>query len=179
LELIPGGTASVMRNAEACLQLLGAEFPGKRFSIGIADYADSVQAFSRRLQHARTAARIGRQRSAASTVQHYEECGIYEIFDYFSGLEEAETFVVRTLQPLMAYDQANHTELVDTLEKLLSGNNLKDLAESLFIHYKTLASRKQRIEKVLQVSLDSPEDRMMLGAALHIHKMLLARKRTQ
>lgn len=177
LELLPGGKASVMWNAEACLQLLSAEFPGKRFSLGVADYADSVQAFSRRLQHARTAARIGRQRSAGSAVQHYEECGIYEIFDYFSGLEEAETFVVRTLQPLIAYDQANHTELVDTLEKLLSGNNLKDLAESLFVHYKTLASRKQRIEKVLHVSLDSPEDRMMLGAALQIRKMLMARKR--
>lgn len=179
LELIAGGKTAVMQNAEACLQLLQAEFPGKRFSIGVADYADSLQAFSRRLQHARTAARIGRQRSAASIVQHYEECGIYEIFDYFSGLEEAETFVVRTLQPLMAYDQANHTELVDTLEKLLSGNNLKDLAESLFVHYKTLASRKQRIEKVLHVSLDSAEDRMRLGAALQIRKMLMARKGAQ
>ncbi len=176
LELLSIGQESALQSMEACLQLLVAAFESKRFVIGVAEYADEIQAFPCRLQHARTAARIGSQRFAGSAVQRYDDCGIYEIFDYFSGLEEAELFVSRTLNPLLEYDRVNHTELVYTLERLLSGSNLKEMAESLSVHYKTLASRKQRIEKVLNISLDSAEDRMMLGAALQIDKMLQARR---
>lgn len=179
LDLIPGGRQSERDVVEVWLKKLAVHFPQLRFIIGLAEYADSLAEFGSRFRHARIAARIGSQRYEENSIQSYEACGIYEVFDTFAGTKEAIGFVERTLGPLMEYDRQNGTELMDTLTNILSGNSLKEIAEQMFIHYKTLALRKQRIEKVLLVSLDSFEDRMMLGAALSINKMLTVRRKSE
>jgi PAS domain S-box-containing protein len=161
--------------AENCLKLLSDAFPAIIFHIGLAEYSDSLTEFSNRFRHARSAARIGRHRYGSNYVQRYEECGVYEVFDNFAGTQEAEKFVQRILGSLYQYDQNNGTELMETLVHILSRASLKEIAEIMFIHPKTITSRKQRIEKVLQLSLDSFEDRMVLGAALQIDKMLKSR----
>lgn len=162
--------------AEVCLQTLEAAHPGVKFTIGVAETSHCLADFSRQFRHACSAARIGRQKNGSSSIQYYRDCGIYEVFDSFAETKEAVAFVDKTLGPLIEYDLNNNTELVDTLEKILSGSSLKDLSEQMFIHQKTISSRRQRIEKILLVSLESFDDRMRLGAAFQIKKLLAARK---
>lgn len=161
--------------AEICLQTLAAAYPEVKFTIGIAENSHCLVNLSKQFRHACSAARIGSQKNDSSSIQYYQECGIYEIFDSFAETKEAVAFVDRTLGPLIEYDLNNNTELVDTLERILSGSSLKDLSEQMFIHQKTISSRRQRIEKILLISLESFDDRMRLGAALQIRKMLAAR----
>jgi sugar diacid utilization regulator len=173
LPLPYGGRQAERQAAEDCLKLLQGDFPGVRFSMGVGDYSASLTDFISRFRHAATAARIGR-RHEDSCIRCYEDCGIDEIFDNFAGTREAEAFVRRVLGPLHDYDRDNGTELVETLIHILSRATLKEIAEAMFIHPKTIAARKQRIEQIVKLSLDSFEDRMTLGAALKIDKILQA-----
>jgi len=53
-----------------------------------------------------------------------------------------------------------------TLETILHTGNLTMVAKQLYVHRQTVLFRKQRIEAVLGLSLDSFETRLTLGMAL-------------
>ena len=167
-----------LETAQAYTNLVSAAFPAMNIRIGIADYFEGLTNFDLRFQHAQSAVRIGKGIWPDQAVYHFENCGIYQVLIPFADTGEAEVFVERVLGPLLEYERKNNkAELVDTLEKLLSGLNLKEIAEQTFFHYKTIQSRKQRIEEILQVNLDSAEVRMMLGTAMHLLKIPRSKNR--
>jgi DNA-binding PucR family transcriptional regulator len=49
-----------------------------------------------------------------------------------------------------------------TLQEFLSGDTMSVMAARLHVHPKTLAFRKRKIEKLLQIDLDDPEQRLIL-----------------
>lgn len=114
---------------------------------------------------------IGRGVWPNQRVYHFENCGIFQVLIPFADTDEAEVFIQRVLGPLLEYDKKNQTQLVDTLEMILSGLSLKEVAQQTFFHYKTIQSRKQRIETILNVTLDSSEVRMMLSTAMNLLKI--------
>ena len=160
-----------IRMAESYIDLVLSFFPNLQAHIGIADYFDSLTHFGLRLKHAQSAVRIGKGMGSQRSVYHFDDCGVYQVLIPFADSEESEVFIKKTLGPLLEYDKKNQTELVDTLEKILSELSLREVAEQMFFHYKTIQSRKQRIENILNVSLDSSEARMMLGTAVRLLKI--------
>jgi PAS domain S-box-containing protein len=162
---------SEIRSAESYIGLVLSSFPTLQARIGIADYFDSLTHFGLRFKHAQSAVRIGKGIWNQQRVYHFDDCGVYQVLIPFSDSDESEVFIKKSLGPLLEYDKKNQTELVDTLEKILSGLSLKEVAEQMFFHYKTIQSRKQRIENILNVSLDSSEVRMILGTAVRLLKI--------
>ena len=72
----------------------------------------------------------------------------------------------------MQYDNKRKGEMfLETLEIILSVENMKQGAEQLAIHYQTLLFRKQRLEKILGASLDDFSVKMSLLTALHMLKL--------
>ena len=63
------------------------------------------------------------------------------------------------------------SDLVRTLEKIIHSDSLKQVAEEMYLHPKTVIQRKQRIEKILGVSLDIFEVKLKLGVALKLLHM--------
>lgn len=160
-----------MQAAELYSSLVLDSFPHLQVHIGIADYFDSLINFNLRFKHAHSSVRIGRGVWPNQRVYHFENCGIFQVLIPFADTDEAEVFIQRILGPLLEYDRKNQTQLVDTLEMILSGLSLKEVAQQTFFHYKTIQSRKQRIETILNVTLDSSEVRMMLGTAMNLLKI--------
>lgn len=160
-----------IRLAESYIDLVLSSFPSLRARIGVADYFDSLIHFGLRLKHAQSAVRIGKGIWNQQRVYHFDDCGVYQVLIPFADSDESEVFIKKALGPLLEYDKKNQTELVDTLEQILSGLSLKEVAEQMFFHYKTIQSRKQRIENILSVSLDSSEARIMLGTAIRLLKI--------
>lgn len=160
-----------IRLAESYIDLVLSSFPSLRACIGVADYFDSLTHFGLRLKHAQSAVRIGKGIWNQQRVYHFDDCGVYQVLIPFADSDESEVFIKKALGPLLEYDKKNQTELVDTLEQILSGLSLKEVAEQMFFHYKTIQSRKQRIENILNVSLDSSEARIMLGTAIRLLKI--------
>lgn len=157
--------------AKGYVNRIQAAFPDIQVRIGIGDYFDSTTYFARRFEHAKTAIVAGRVLAPNEAVCHFEDCGVYQIMINFAATEEAEIFIENNLGPLIAYDQLNGTDLVFTLEKILAGPSIKEVANQIFVHHKTIAFRKQRIEKILNVILDSADTRMLLGTALRLQRI--------
>jgi PAS domain S-box len=141
--------------------------PDIQVYIGIANHSDGWTNFSNRLKNAESSARIGKQVWPDQKICHYDDCGIYQIFAPFSVTDEADTYISQMIGPLM-----EHPDLIETLERLLSGLSFKEIGTQMYLHHKTIQLRKQRIEQILNVSLDSHEIRMALAAALQLMKLL-------
>ncbi|SDM40454.1 PAS domain S-box-containing protein [Dendrosporobacter quercicolus] len=163
--------AGEMAEAGRHIQRVLTAFPRLQVRVGIADHFEALASFAQRFQHARAAVMAGRAIAPDKPVYHFEDCGVYQVLANLYDTTEARLFIERTLGPLIAYDQANGAELVFTLDRILSGHSLKEVSEEIFLHYKTIVFRKQRIEHILQVSLDSAETRLALGTALHLLKI--------
>ena len=101
----------------------------------------------------------------------HRDIGLFQILISIYGKEYSSDFVCKMLGPLIKYDSEKGSDLLITLEEILQSVNLKDAAGKLFIHQKTLNYRKQRIEKLLEMSLDDFDTRLALGAAIKLNKI--------
>lgn len=54
---------------------------------------------------------------------------------------------------------------------------MKEAADILGVHYKTLMFRKQRLEEILEVSLDNFSSRMAIATALNLMKLRSEKER--
>lgn len=102
---------------------------------------------------------------------HYEELGLYEIA--FQLMEDKNTLelVERTIGKIDKYDRSREGNLLETLERILEDESLKMVAKRLFIHHNTVIWRKQRIEKLLGLTLDKFENRALLSLYLKIWRL--------
>ena len=160
-----------MEEAEKYLNDLSVYLPDLQQCIGIADYAEGWADFAQRLKKAETAVKIGRRVWPDRRLYHYEECGIYQVLAPFAASSDALAYIAKTIGPLLEHDQNGGTDLVQTLEKLLSGLSFKEIGAQMYLHHKTIQLRKQRIEQILNVSLDAFETRMALATALQLLKI--------
>ena len=159
-----------LASAQEHLESLRSYLPKLSITIGIADYELGWPGFSRRLDHARTAAKVAMGIELPKPICHYDDCGIFQALAPFAVSDESAKYIEKTLGPLIQYDRSHGTELVVTLEKLLAGFSAAEIAAELFCHQKTIQLRKQRIEQLLDGALDKPETRMALSAAFQLCK---------
>ncbi|GFN23690.1 helix-turn-helix domain-containing protein [Thermanaeromonas sp. C210] len=73
------------------------------------------------------------------------------------------------LGPLLEYDKSKGSNLMETLvEYFRCGNNIKQMAKKLYIHYNTAIYRIELIQKLLNVDLNNPDDRFNIQLALKL-----------
>jgi len=83
----------------------------------------------------------------------------------------AEAFVRSMLGPLIDYDARHHGDLVRTVEVLADcGWSASRAARRLFLLRNSVLYRRARIEEILGRSLDDPEERLLLGVAVRLHR---------
>ena len=111
-----------------------------------------------------------------SSITHYEDIGYYELA--FCILENKGSGGISTeaIEQVAVYDQDNGTSFLQTLKMLLKEPNFKMVARNLFIHYNTVIWRKQKIEKMLGLSLDDFEVKCQLLLQLRIWEIKKVQK---
>ncbi len=152
----------------ACWQeLVEKELPGNICRIGIAEFQPGLfWKFAEVYEQARLALEVGKKLAPKQTIHHYLDIGVFQLFPAVLDSCYGKNFVQRTLGRLIEYDRSQGTELMLTLETILHTGNLTMVAKQLYVHRQTVLFRKQRIEAVLGLSLDSFETRLTLGMAL-------------
>ncbi len=145
--------------------------PELQICIGIANYAEGFTLFSRRLHNAGTSLAIGKKVWPKQMIYHHEDCGIFQVLAPFARTDDAGDYVQKMIGPLLEHDKIDGTHLVETLEKILSGLSFKEIGAQMYLHHKTIQLRKQRIEQILNSSLDSYEIRMALSTAIQLKKI--------
>ena len=108
-----------------------------------------------------------------STIIHYEKIGINRLFVHQQP-QEIEFFLEETLAPLSS--EKDNNELEETLVTYIQLNkSAVDTAKKLHIHINTLYNRLKKIEDLLDISFQNPEDNLKIQLACHLrgaYKML-------
>lgn len=162
-----------LREAVKLKELINCLKPELEISMGISDLHSGVGSIEKSYREAfKAQAFLLCQEQEGEGICHFKDIGFFQILTSIYGQDYAFEFVDKMIGPLIRYDNEKGTNLRITLEQVLQSNNLKETAERLFIHYKTLVFRKQRVEKILGVSLENPDTRLSLAAALKLYKLI-------
>jgi purine catabolism regulator len=145
--------------------------PGAAVTIGIGRYHPGILAIGKSYREAQMAAGTGELVWGSNGIYHYNDLGVYQLLSQFAGKEQANDFIENILSSLIEYDTKKNSQLLLTLEQLLTGDNIKNIAEKLYIHPKTISFRKQRIEEILDLNLEDPEKRLSLSIALKLYRL--------
>ena len=161
-----------MARAKAGKERVIRQMPGVKLTVGVSSSYNDVQDIRRCYREAKEAANVGQRVWGGNDVYHYADLGICQLLTQFQDSDQLHAFVERSLGKLIRQDAAKGTQLVSTLEEILSASNLKEAAERSFIHHKTILGRKNKIEAILGVSIDDAETRLTLSTALKILRLL-------
>lgn len=153
--------------AAANLKAIAAKhFPGISVNIGIAQRYTQLENFADRYVQARNAAIIGVRVSPNLGIYHIRKNAILPVLNQYINKQGIDIIINSTLGKLLEHDRVTGTDLFHTMETIIMSNSLQDVANKLFIHYKTVLFRKQAIEKILGISMNSFVGRTILGVAL-------------
>ncbi|MDU4960831.1 MAG: PAS domain-containing protein [Sporomusaceae bacterium] len=153
-------------------QLISLHAPFVHCSIGIAEFhADTFRHLAKVYAQAQTAVTLCGKQDVRRSIYHYLDIGVFQFFPAIRERGPVEDFVRRMLGKLEQYDRQQGTQLIETLGQILQTGNLKTASERLFVHRQTILFRKQRIESLLNVSLDNFEVRLALGMALKFRQV--------
>lgn len=131
--------------------------------------ADRPERLPTSLSQARRARQVAEVCGLAGDTVTYDRLGVYSLLYLIPSSEEREQFLLRFSAPLQQADRKGGGRLVETLEMFFRCNgNIKLTSEKLFAHYNTVVYRLDKIQSILGVSLDDPEDRLQLQLSLKL-----------
>lgn len=161
-----------VREAEQIREKADSLEKGLVLWIGVSDMHSGADSIMNSYREAHSAVISGKCREEeGGGVFLYRDIGLYQLLAALGGKEHAAGYVQKMIGPLLDYDREKRADLLSTLEAILQSGSLKEAAQRIFLHHKSLTFRKQRIEKILGVSLDSFETKLALAAAIKLHKL--------
>ena len=171
-ENCPDPKSHAMTRAKLGKDRVVGQMPGVKLTVGVSSSYNNVLDIRRCYREAKEAANVGKRVWGGNYVYHYSDLGICQLLTQFQDSDQLQEFVERSLGKLMSQDATKGTQLVTTLEDILTAPNLKEAAERSFVHHKTMLARKNKIESILGVSLDDVETRLTLSTAMKILRLL-------
>ncbi|MGD8190824.1 PucR family transcriptional regulator [Brevibacillus ginsengisoli] len=107
-----------------------------------------------------------------TNVQGYHDLGIYRFLTELKKWGDAEGYENERLTRLRLYDQEHQSNLVQTLETYLdAAGKVNVTSQRLHIHINTLSYRLRRIEEIMGIQLDDPNQRTALYLDLKLEKL--------
>lgn len=91
----------------------------------------------------------------------FEDMGIYKIMFSIEDQQILEDIYLKTLKPLINYDEKHHSELEKTLYYyLVYDGSLQAMAKNMFMHRNTINYRMNKIKELLDCEFKDFEDKM-------------------
>ncbi|AFM00108.1 MULTISPECIES: CdaR family transcriptional regulator [Desulfitobacterium] len=146
-----------------------ADHGKKRSSIGvgIGSGVPSVTDLYKSYQEAKVAWELGKVFDHKS-VCYFEEMGFLK-FIFTQPARELEEFSQRVLGPLIEYDQAENTGLLDSLRVFIEYKcQIAECAKALYVHENTLRNRIKKIEQVTGFDLRRVDHMVNVYIALQV-----------
>jgi DNA-binding PucR family transcriptional regulator len=107
------------------------------------------------------------------TAHFYSDLGYYRYLPYILQEKQLHRFENPYLSKLRKYDREHNGELMQTLEVYLNQNsNIKATADLLHVHINTLTYRLKRIAEIVDLDLDSMDQKVTLYLDLKAEKLL-------
>ncbi len=154
-------------------KIISTEIGNICVSIGIGGLAESPMEISKSYLEAKDAVNFGHRIFGRDSIVTFEELGIYKLLCKYEDREELKKFVHPALWALKEYDKDKNNELIDTLEKYLSCNlNAVKTAEELYVHYKTVLYRLNRIKELTNLDIEDRGKMLEIEVGLKILRII-------
>lgn len=118
---------------------------------------------------ARRALNICRMLYKQNSYCNYEKLGIFKILCLAKDRSELEEFVPRTIKILEQYQKESGLPLVETMKCYFKNNcNVQQTAKDMFVHYKTLGYRLNKIQDITGIDLKNSNEVLEMQMGLSI-----------
>ena len=108
-----------------------------------------------------------------SDILLFSELGIFKLLCQETNPNVLIEYVPESLQKLYNYKKSQQKELITTLKTYLNYNqNLSKTAQSLYVHYKTVAYRIDKISEITGMDFNNPNEMLEVRIGLIIYQML-------
>lgn len=103
------------------------------------------------------------------------ELGFFRLFTDIEDRETLKSYIPESLYKLYQYDRKKAGELTATLECFLNNNqSLKKTSQQLFIHYRSVSYRLEKIKKISGMDFDNPTEMLAVRNGLIIIRIFEA-----
>jgi purine catabolism regulator len=154
-------------------RVISDEIGNIEVSIGIGGLAENPLEIGKSYSEAKDAVNFGYRIFGKDFITTFEELGIYKLLCRYENRDDLKKFVHPSLWILKEYDKDKNNELIDTLEKYLHCNlNAVKTAEELFVHYKTVLYRLNRIKELTNVDIENRANMLEIEVGLKILRII-------
>lgn len=141
------------------------------FFAGISSITHEISQIPQKIREAADALQFGH--AFQNNIVKFEDMGVLRILAAHSSTTDFEQIIPPAVKKLAEYDKAKNTQYLETLDSLLGNNmNLSKTAKQLFIHYKTMLHRMDRICEIAEISLDDRQTRLDIELGVKLYMML-------
>lgn len=127
--------------------------------IGLGGVAESIEEIHRSYQEAMESIHIGRIIGKQYT--DFSKLGVMKILYNATNRQMLQEAVPKCILRLYEYDKENDSTLLTTLQAYFDVNcNAAKAAEKLFIHYKTMLYRLEKIKGITGICLEDSQERL-------------------
>ena len=164
---------NILKETRSYLDSSAIPHPGTELCIGVSGSEHNYATLHQGYADALRALEIGQRLLGPGHIMHISDTHFYSLLDSVAERKESHQIITEVLAPLQAYDQANGTDLMKTLELLcLSGEDNTEVARRLYIHRNTLIYRQARIRDLLGFDPFSGQGRTKAQFALMLNKLI-------
>jgi PucR family transcriptional regulator, purine catabolism regulatory protein len=164
-----------LRRLTAVVQELGKSAGGLTVSAGISGFVTDPAEMDRAYQEALVALKVGRKLHGPGAALMFRDVGTYRLLlDIWErDPEQIRSLYEETIGPIDRYDEANGTQLVQTLSVFFKHDeSLTKTAAELYAHRHTVRYRLEKIAEIGGLSVFETEHKERLGLGLKARSLL-------
>lgn len=140
--------------------------------LGIGGKTNVLQDYFMSYQQAILALNVVSNRFQEEGFSFFEELGSYTILYHLDHYTAMDLFVKKQIGPVLTYSEEKSMDLFNTLHVFLQNNgNIKNTADSLYIHRSSLLYRLEKIESLLNIDLNQAEVRFNIMLAFKLYDL--------
>ena len=165
--------AEIKRASLKINEIFAKKYQKMHISTGIGSVAASIMDVADSYREAQNAIDFGRIMNESFI--SFSELGVMRMLCKFGENHDLREFVPKSINNILLYDKENNTTLLNTFEVFLKNNsNASKTAKDLFVHYKTVLYRLEKIKEISAIDFSNNKDRLEAELGLKIVSLLKA-----
>lgn len=141
--------------------------------IGIGRNTKSMRCIHKTFSIASKAAHLQKKRSQEGKAVSYHNLGVSRLFLTMDDTEIMREFYAEILEPLVKYDELNHTDFVGFLKSyFFYGGRVRETAEGMYLHRNSINYKLRKIEEILHCDFSDINAKAELLIALKLMELL-------
>ncbi|AYK09218.1 PucR family transcriptional regulator [Brevibacillus laterosporus] len=171
------GLSAVKERAREIQEKIRAKAKDIVVQVGIGNLAETVMDISRSYQEAQDALDLGEKLYGKESITAFAELGLFRLLCQFPDPAVLTSFIPSSLNRLVESKSAIKNDLLHTLEVFLEHNqNAAKAAHDLFVHYKTVMYRLERIREITSMDFEDSEEMLGVRVGLKILNLVKTEK---